>query len=389
MRNSLFFYFLTLNLFSQKRKNLTVVLLSIVLIFLLSSTLFISSSLQASLRHSLNAESDFVVQRVRGGHLLPTPTSWVDEISNINGVSKVSPRVWGRYYTKPKGKSFLIVGVDFLDEQAQRDLAKIILDTNLREFLSGKYMIVGSSVAKWLKSHFYEDSYNFLNPNGDFIKLKIYSTLPKESSLIGGDLVIVPIDVAREILGLSENEATDITFNVPNDSEWANIEAKISSLHYDLRVISKSETQSAYDKLFNYKGGFFLILFLIVLLTFALVLYQRASQVFSSERRYIGILRALGWSIKDILKLKFLESLIVVITSFILGSSLAYFYTFNLGAPILKGIFLGANGDYPLVPMLDFSTLFSIFLLYLVTFMSAILIPTWQVAITDPKEAML
>jgi len=389
MRNSLFFYFLTLNLFSQKRKNLTVVLLSIVLIFLLSSTLFISSSLQASLKHSLDAESDFVVQRVRGGHLLPTPTSWVDEISNINGVSKVSPRVWGRYYTKPKGKSFLIVGVDFLDEQAQRDLAKIILDTNLREFLSGKYMIVGSGVAKWLKSHFYQDSYNFLNPNGDFIKLKIYSTLPKESSLVGGDLVIVPIDVAREILGLSENEATDITFNVPNDSEWANIEAKISSLHYDLRVISKSETQSAYDKLFNYKGGFFLILFLIVLLTFALVLYQRASQVFSSERRYIGILRALGWSIKDILKLKFLESLIVVITSFILGSSLAYFYTFNLGAPILKGIFLGANVDYPLVPMLDFSTLFSIFLLYLVTFMSAILIPVWQVAITDPKEAML
>ncbi len=392
MGSNPFFHFLTLNLFAERRKHLAVVGLSVLLIFLLASTLFISSSLQYSLHGALVSEPDFVVQRVRGEHLLPVPSSWADEIAGFHGVDRVASRVWGRYYTEPKGKSFLIIGIDFLEDQSHEALAKLVEETDLRAFLAGDSMIVGAGTARWMRSHFYQKGYNFLAPDGTFIRLKLFSVLPKESSLVGEDLIIVPIETARKILGLGPDESTDITFNVPNDDERANIESKVSAMHYDLRIISKKETRGAYERLFNYKGGFFLVLFLIVLLAFALILYQRASQVYSHEKRSIGILRALGWSIRDVLNLKLAETLTIVVSSFILGTVAAYFYVFALGAPLLRQIFLGSGNLHsaiPLVPVIDFSILTSIFLLYGVSFIAAVLIPVWRIAVTDPKEAML
>jgi ABC-type lipoprotein release transport system permease subunit len=154
-------------------------------------------------------------------------------------------------------------------------------------------------------------------------------------------MIIMPIDLAREIFGLGEDEVTDISFNVPNDAEWDNIITKLHLLFYDVRVIEKREIKKAYENFYNYKGGVFLILYLVSIVTFILILYQRYSMTYSTERKEIGILRAIGWSIKDILKLKFYENLIIVVISFILGVTLAYIYVFILQAPLLSQIFLG------------------------------------------------
>lgn len=392
MGNSPFFHFLTLSLFGERRKHLGVVALSVVLLFLLAATLFVSSSLHTSLGRALESEPDFVVQRVRGEHLLPVPEEWADEIAALHGVSRVAPRVWGRYYPKSKRDPFLIMGIDFLEDQSQRALAKLMEGIDLRNFLSGEKMLVGSAVARWMDRHFYTGSFSFLTPEGKFFEVKRFGILPAGSELLGNDMVLLPIESARKILGLKEGESTDLTFNVPNEDEWDNIQDKVAAMHYDLRIISKKENRAAYTELFDYKGGFFLVLYLIVLLAFVLILYQRTSQVYSHEKRSIGILRALGWSIGDVLRLKLYETLSVVIASFVLGVSLAYFYVFGLQAPLLRQIFLGSGGEgngVRLMPVLDFSVLASIFLLFAVSFVAAVLIPVWRVAVTDPKEAML
>lgn len=156
-------------------------------------------------------------------------------------------------------------------------------------------------------------------------------------------------------------------------------------------MVEKREVEKGYENLYNYKGGLFLILYIISLLTFMLILYQRYSMVYSSERKEIGILRAVGWSIRDILKLKFYETLILVLISFVIGVALAYGYVFILGAPILIEIFLGgANlaNHAVLVPVIEFGILGSLFLLYAVPFFAAVLIPSWRIAVVPPKEAM-
>ena len=392
MLNNAFFHFFTLQLFKERGKHIAVVLLSVVILFLLSSVLFLSSSIRHSLNQTLSVQPDFVVSKTLGGESTTTPLEWSDELVDIYGVSEVSPRVYGRYFAKSKEKFFLIVGVDFLEEQSHQELKKIMETTELKGFLNGDKMLVGEGVKNYLSQNFYEDDYNFLTPKGEFKKVAIFKTLSAKSNFIANDMMIMPIDLARTILGYGEEEVRDITFNVPNPDEWEMVADKVSALHFNLSVTSKKEVEKAYENLYNYKGGFFLILFLVLLTTFVLILYQRYSMVYSSERRNIGLLRALGWGINDVLKLKFLETISVLLISFVLGVVLAYVYVFVFDAPLLSAIFLGAENierNLGFVPVVDFSVLSSIFLIYAVPFIASVLIPVWRVAVTDPKEAML
>ena len=392
MRNSPFFYFLTLEFFRERRKHIGVIAISLVILFLLSSVLFISSSIRYSLMQTLEQEPDFVVQRIQGGERINVPAAWMDDIIEVPGVERVTPRIYGRYFFKPKEISFLIVGVDFMEEQSHRAWRQMMDETDLKQFLNGDNMLVGQGVARYLKAHFYPKDYTFLTPAGNFKKVDIFTVLSPQSNLISNDMIIMPIDLAREILGISEGELSDIAFNVPNDDEWDNVADKVNTFHYDLRVLTKRDIEKAYESLYNYKGGIFLILFLIAMVTFVLILYQRYAMVYSSERRHIGLLRALGWSIQDVLRLKFFETLMVIVVAFVLGVTLAYLYVFVLGAPLLREIFLGGanlHNEVVLLPVLDLTVLSSIFLIYAVPFVSAVLIPVWKIAVTDPKEAML
>ena len=392
MQNNLFLHFLTLMLFKQKSKHMGAVLISVIIIFLLSSVLFISSSLQYSLFQTLEDEADFTVHRIQAGKAVNTPLSWLDKIIEINGVTHVSPRVYGRYFFSPRENAFLIVGVDLFDEQSSQALQTLLKDLDLKSFLSQESMLVGEGVKKFLAEHYYSESFTFKTPDGKFKKVMIAETLSEQSRLLSNDMIIMPIDLAREIFGMDEEEVTDITFNVPNDAEWDNIITKLHLLFYDVRVMEKREVKKAYENLYNYKGGLFLILYLVTIVTFILILYQRYSMVYSTEKREIGILRAVGWSIKDILKLKFYENLVIVLVSFIAGVTLAYFYVYLFHAPLLSQIFLGGSNlgnTVTFVPVLKFGILGSIFLFYAIPFLAAVLIPAWKIAVTPPKEAML
>ena len=392
MPDSPFLHFLTLEFFRERSKHIGVIAISLIVIFLLSSVLFIASSIRYSLEQTLTQEPDFVIQRIQGGERVNAPVAWMEKLVDIPGVSSVTARVYGRYFFKAKEKSSLLLGVDFLDEQSHNGLKKIVDEVDIRRFLSGSNMLVGSGVADYLKSHFYPKSYNFLTPDGDFKKVNIFKVLPSDSKLISNDIIILPLDIARDILGIEESEVSDIALNVPNNDERSSVESKISSLYYDVRVISKKDIEKAYANLFNYKGGIFLILYMIAIVTFVLILYQRYSMVYSSERRHIGLLRALGWSIRDVLKLKFYETIMVISAAFITGVFLAYIYVFVFGAPLLREIFLGGanlNNSVVLIPVLDYALLSSIFLIYAVPFLSAVLVPVWKISVTSPKEAML
>jgi ABC-type lipoprotein release transport system permease subunit len=392
MQNNSFLHFLTLLLFKQQRKHLGAVFISVIIIFLLSSVLFISSSLQHSLLELLGKQQDFTVSRMEAGRAVDTPSAWLDKIIEIPGVTKVSGRVYGRYYFAPREKSFLLIGIDFFDEQNSKSLQKLIGGLDLKRFYAAPNMLVGEGVKRYLKAHYYDTAFSFKTPKGAFENVKIYQTLPEQSRLIGNDMILMPIDLTRKIFSMEEDMVTDITFNVPNDAEWDNIVAKLHLLFYDVRVIEKREVRKAYENLYNYKGGLFLILYLITIITFMLILYQRYSMVYSSERKEIGILRAVGWSIKDVLKLKFYETVVVVLLSFMLGVMFAYLYVFIWDAPLLSQIFLGgANlpNEVQFMPVINFGILGSIFLFYAIPFLAAVLIPAWKIAVTPPKEAML
>lgn len=390
MKNNLFFHFFTLTLFKEKRRYIAIVAISALLIFLLSSVLFISSSIKESLRVQLDAQPDFIVQNMLGAKAVPIKKSYADKIVNIFGVEQVTKRVYGRYFFDDR-HSALIIGIDFFDEQSNKALAKILNKSDIKSFLAKDNMLVGQGVYNYLKSHYYPKEYNFFTPSGALKRVNIFDVLPPKSSIASSDLIIMPQPLAKEILGIKKSYCSDIAFNVPNGDEWSNIKYKLKELSYTIDVVSKKDMQEAYENLFNYKGGLFLVLYLIVFVTFALILYQRYSLANSVEKREIAILRALGWSIKDVLLLKVFENFAIVLFSFILGVSAGYLFVFVLHAPLLDAIFLGGSNldaSVDFIPVIDFRVLATIFILFATAFLGSILIPVWKIAVTEPKEAL-
>jgi ABC-type lipoprotein release transport system permease subunit len=391
MQNSTFFNFLSLLIYRHKSKHIAIFIISTLIVSLLATILFVSSSIKRDALSVVSANADFTIQKLVAGESSLIDISLADKISDIRGVSSVSPRVYGKYFM-PNGKNyFRIIGIDLFNEQLNQNLRKLFKDLDIKEFLQKNNMIVGAGVKKHLEQNYYKEYFNFSLQNGEKRKVHIYKTIPNDKNLISNDIILMEVDLAREILNIDENLATDITLNVPNDAERDNIKFKLLSLSYDTRVTSKDEIKEEYEHLFNYKSGIFLLLFLVVFFTFMLILFQRYSMINSSDKKEIAILRSVGWSIKDVLKLKVTETLIVGLFAFLLGLLIAFVFVFLLDAPLVKDIFLGFNNlsnDVSFTPVFDIGLIGSLFIFFIVPFVISVLIPVWKISITDPNEAM-
>lgn len=391
MKNSVFFNFIFLLLVKHKSKHFAIFLISIFIVFLTSSILFIKNSLQKEISDALENQSDFIIQKTVANKIKDIDTSLIDEFYEINGVSKVTQRVYGQYYFMPENVYFTIIGIDFFEETTNQDLKELLNFLNISKFLEKDSMIIGNGVKKVLDKYAYFDSYDFKLENENSKNIKIFKDLPKEANLVANDLIIMDINIAKKILDIKPDFATDIVLDVPNPLERQNVKEQILLKESNIRILQKDELKKEYENMFNYKGGIFLILFIVVIFTFILVLYQRYSMISSNDKREIGILKAVGWSIKDIIKLKIIENFIVAFMAFIIGVIFAYIFVFILQAPILKNIFIGFSNiknDFILNQNIKISNLITLFLFFMVPFLSAVLIPVWKIAVIDATKSM-
>ncbi len=391
MKNSVFFNFLFLLLIKHQSKHLAIFIISIFIVFLISSVLFIKNSLQKEIFSTLENQSDFIIQQTNGSKIVNTPVSWIDDFSSINGVKNTQQRVYGQYYFLPENVYFTIVGIDLFEENTNKKLNELLKSLDISNFLENDSMIIGDGIKKIFDKYHYFDSYDFKLSNSDLKTIKIFNSLPKDLNLVANDLIIMDINLAKEILNINENESTDIVLNVPNNLERQNVKEQLLLEHSNLRILQKDELKKEYENMFNYKGGIFLILFIVVLFTFILILYQRYSMISSTDKKEIGILKAVGWSIKDIIKLKIMENFIVGFMAYIIGVVFSYIFVFILNAPILKHIFIGFSNmqnDFIFNPNIEINSLITLFLFFMIPFLSAILIPVWKVAVLDSTKSM-
>ena len=391
MKNSVFFNFLFLLLLKHKSKHIAIFIISILIVFLISSVLFISNSLKKEAFSTLENQSDFVIQKINSGKILDTPISWIEDFSSINGIKNTQQRVYGQYYFMPENIYFTIVGIDLFEENTNKNLKELSKILNISDFLKNDSMIIGNGIKKIFDKYHYFDSYDFKLSNNKLTTVKIFKDLPQEANLVANDLIIMDINLAKNILNINEENSTDIVLNVPNNLERQNIKEQLILKHSNIRILQKESLKKEYENMFNYKGGIFLVLFIVVIFTFILILYQRYSMISSNDKKEIGILKAVGWSIKDIIKLKIIENFIVGFMAFIIGIIISYIFVFILNAPILKNIFIGFSNiqnDFILNPNIDFTIIVTLFLFFIIPFLSAILIPVWKISVIDANESM-
>lgn len=386
--NRYLFDFAISSLFIAKKKNLFIFFILSMLVFLVASVVFTEKSLRYEVIDAAKAMPDIIVQKRIGGRHENIDLNLLYKLVEIEGVQRAVPRIWGLYRFQKGDVDFAVIGIDGIDYDYTQKLSEVadIFDRNI-----SKGIVVGSGVRKILQKNYYKDYMTFLRPDAKVKKLKIVGEFSSKNTLFSNDVIVTSIQNAREIFGVSKNKATDIALFVPNPDEVQNIALKITMIDPMLHVKTKRETIAEYESMFDYESGFFFVLFLVSVFTFFMIVSDRLSALTSGEKKEISILKAIGWSIQDIVKEKFIESFIVASGAYFLGIVIALIYVFIFGAPGIEAIFSGSFALKPSVELryhIEAKEYLFIFLISVVFYLLSVIIPAWRVAVKDVDEVL-
>ncbi|WP_421716526.1 ABC transporter permease [Arcobacter arenosus] len=379
------------SLLRQKFKNIFILMVLIFLTSLLASIFFISNSIKHELNSTLRTLPQITIQKLKAGRHYDMNLSDVDEILNIAGVSDAIPRVWGYYYFANMGTNFSIIGIDEFENQYKETLVEATKTNDFTKALDENSMIVGEGVKKALEENYYKEYFNFIKPDGTFKKVNIGGVFKASTNLESNDTILLPKQIALEIFGMEEDKITDIVVKVANPEEILTVASKIQIIFPDARVITNKDLEISYQNIFDYKSGIFLALFVVSIFTFFIIVYDKASGMSSEEKREIGVLKALGWKIEDVLKEKFYESFIISFLGYIIGILIALSFVYIFNAPLLNNIFTGYSElktDFELPFIIDYNTLFLIFFLTVPIYIASTIIPSWRSATIETDKVL-
>ncbi|MFA6756291.1 MAG: FtsX-like permease family protein [Sulfurospirillaceae bacterium] len=393
MNSKLFNYALN-SIWRKKTKNSILFFGLIFSLTLLISSLFTAYSLKNMLLSNIETMPEVTVQKTSGGRLENIPVDRVWDLADIPGVQSVTPRVWGYYFFTHRrlqndGVNFTLVGLDLYKDEYKKSLKELTY-ARFNSLEDGE-LLLGKRALETIKRGYFEDFFDFYTPNKEQIRVPIGAVVDGLEGFEDSGMMILPQDIVRKILGVDEEEATDIVLHIPNADEVDTIKDKISQMYPDSRVITKEDLISAYNALFDFKSGLFLALFLSSSFALFLLIFEKSSGLGAAEKQEIGILRAIGWKISDVISVKFAEHAVLVLMAFAFSTIISYIYLFIFNAPILRELFYSKNELTPpfhIVPHVSIALVFGIGLLVAVLYLALVLIPIWRSSIIDPSESV-
>jgi len=356
----------------------------VILVALLASTLFLSNAIKREYSILVDSAPDIVVTNQKAMRDVVFNESAIDEILSINGVSHVVGRVSGHYRFNKADTVFKVVGIDEFETYSD-PLYKFL---NEEHSLKDDAMMISSSVKKILDENYYHNYFNFIKDDGTLQKVNISKVFQTDEN---SKLIVISKPLFRDIFGFKNGEITDIAVSVKNKDEIKFIANKIQNKFVNAKVVLKEDRKLFYEKIYNLRSGFFLMIFIVTLVTFFMIIYDKVTGLNSEQKREIGVLKAIGWRVEDILKAKFYEGIVVSFTAYLVGIILANIYVFIFKAPYLKKIFLNNYNlieNYKIHFYIDYEVLVVLFFLSVPIYIIATIIPSWRVATIDADEVM-
>jgi ABC-type lipoprotein release transport system permease subunit len=368
------------------KKSIFIFAILSILVFILVSVFHLSHLIQKQSINSINDLPQLIIQDNTGGFLRPIDEKIVFDILQIKGVLSAQSRVWGIYNFK--SVNFTVVGIDPFEKSYKQEMSKLAIDTKL--FQNINQIIIGSDVKKTLEKFYFQNQFHFILPDGKIQKVKIINSFAA-NEVLQSDLIFLNKTLAKKILGIENNKATDISVLVANNEEIDTIKFKIESSYPNLTILSNESIKREYSQMIDYKGGFFISLYLIALLTFFIIIFDKLMSNNSNEKKEIAILKAIGWSTNNILQVKFYEAFYLSFIAFLLGVIGAFIYIYFFDAYFIKDLFInyaGVKYNFILDFSINFEILLLVFLLTVPIYILATIYPSWRVAISDVDEVL-
>lgn len=359
------------SLLRRKIKNISLLGVYTLIIFVLASLIFFVHALRREAALILRNAPDMVVQRLMAGRHELIPVNYGQKISSIRGVQDVVPRLWGYYFDPAIGSNYTVM--------VPRD--NMVQPDNI---------IIGTGIARVRKASV-RDLIAFQAYDKTPLLLMIQQILPYESELVAADLILMSAPDFQSMFNLPKGYATDLAVSVANPRELVTVATKIAEQFPDTRPILKSEILRTYDSVFDWRGGMMIVIMSAAILSFIIFAWDKATGLSAEERKEIGILKSIGWETSDVLFLKFWEGIVISLSAFLCGVLLAYGHVFFFSATIFEHALKGWSVLYPqfrLVPAIDAFQLTVLFALSVLPYTVATIVPAWLAASADPDAAM-
>jgi ABC-type lipoprotein release transport system permease subunit len=368
------------------QKQLAIIGIYSVVVAFYASVIFFTQALQHETQAVLKGLPAIWVQELRGGRLSPLPTAIADSLRNIRGVKDVFVRYWGYLPESSSGAVLTIMACPKNWEQ----LELVQLQNPQQGSLKDDEVLVGSGILA-LRNLKIGDYLTISEVDDSIQSFKIVGAFEASADLLTKDLLIFSVPTARRLLGLDSLYSTDLALQVYNQDEATNIATKIDQHFPNLRVVTQPQLAATYQALWGWRSSIFLYGSLMALFAFLILVWEKAAGLNNEEQKELGILKGIGWSIQDVLRLKVYEAGVIAISATLLGILLALIHVFVLDVPLFKPLLVGWSVLYPafqVSPVIQWESILLVSSLSIVPYLTAAIIPAWKAAIIDPATAM-
>ncbi len=278
------------------------------LVFLIATALLFSQALDATWARLLDRAPDLVIRRIDGGGWAPIPAEdAVAFATRIPGVLDPTPRLWG-VVPGPEGPVTVVASVAVVPENVLN---------GIKPPMTGQ-AVVGQGVARALS-----DSRLNLGSRQS-LTVNVVDIFPADTGLATHDLVWITPEDARHLLGLAPGQASDLAVYLFRSEEEQAIQADLTAAFpWPVHITDRTASALRHHTRAVRSGGIAVVAGIPALL--ALLLIITATIVDNTgQRAHWGLLKSLGWTTADIVRLQVNRAMIVGVPAVMLGLASAY-----------------------------------------------------------------
>lgn len=390
-RHTGFWFLAGENLFRHKAKNFAVFVPLTIVVASLGVITFVKDGLVRDSELAVAFLPDLTIQQTTGGRVERVSTDVCEDLRHQPHVKSVAPRVWGYLPAEDNGKSiaYTIMGID-LDEVKMGEQKSLFVREG--RFLSMKgenECVIGEALARGLGVAL-GDTIEIRDTFNNEDSFHVVGLFVSSVQIYAADLLLTDIASAGRFFGYGENECSDICVYLDHSGYAGTVAQEVSSKSPNLRILSKETLGNVTRQAFSGRGGVFQLLWLILLLTSVLIAWSQASHISLERKREIGIFKAVGWEIMDVIELNLIEVTLLGLLAWAGGLALSLGYVL-IGAPGVKSYFLGWATLFPEFPIPIVVSVQSVLLLFaicLVPLWLATVIPAWLLGVVEPDRAI-
>jgi ABC-type lipoprotein release transport system permease subunit len=169
---------------------------------------------------------------------------------------------------------------------------------------------------------------------------RVIGRLPDKTGLFTQDLVLLNAQDARQLISLPDGYASDLAVEVFHEEEQDAILADLAAAFpWPVRCVTRRQSAAMYAGLSN-RGSTLNTLAAIPAVLAVCLLVAVNIRKSMGRQSDLGIMKAMGWTTGDIVRLQLYRALAVGLPSAAIGACLAYFLVCRPGTQWLGTIFL-------------------------------------------------